>query len=77
MSWADSLANMAMSGGNPYLSGVLMGSGTMTSTVRSAKEKGASDSQAMGAGVAAGIFEGLFEQYSIENRAPFWTLRRP
>ena len=67
MSWADSLANMAMSGGNPYLSGVLMGSGTMTSTVRSAKEKGASDSQAMGAGVAAGIFEGLFEQYSIEN----------
>ena len=56
---------MAMSGGNPYLSGVLMGSGTMTSTVRSAKEKGASDSQAMGAGVAAGIFEGLFEQYSI------------
>ena len=26
-----------------------------------------SDSQAMGAGVAAGIFEGLFEQYSIEN----------
>ena len=67
MSWADSLANMAMSGGNPYLSGVLMGSSTMTSTVRSAKEKGASDSQAMGAGVAAGIFEGLFEQYSIEN----------
>ena len=67
MSWADSLANMAMSGGNPYLSGVLMGSGAMTSTVRSAKEKGASDSQAMGAGVAAGIFEGLFEQYSIEN----------
>ena len=67
MSWADSLANMAMSGGNPYVSGVLMGSGTMTSTVRSAKEKGASDSQAMGAGVAAGIFEGLFEQYSIEN----------
>ena len=67
MSWADSLANMAMSGGNPYLSGVLMGSGTMTSTVRSAKEKGASDSQAMGAGVAAGIFEGLFEQYSVEN----------
>ena len=67
MSWADSLANMAMSGGNPYLSGVLMGSGTMTSTVRSAKGKGASDSQAMGAGVAAGIFEGLFEQYSIEN----------
>ena len=67
MSWADSLANMAMSGGNPYLSGVLMGSGTMTSTVRSAKEKGASDSQAMGAGVAVGIFEGLFEQYSIEN----------
>ena len=67
MSWADSLANMAMSGGNPYVSGVLMGSGAMTSTVRSAKEKGASDSQAMGAGVAAGIFEGLFEQYSIEN----------
>ena len=67
MSWADSLANMAMSGGNTALSGVLMGSGAMTSTVRSAKEKGASDSQAMGAGLAAGFFEGLFEQYSIEN----------
>lgn len=67
MSWADSLANMAMSGGNAALSGVLMGSGAMTSTVRSAKEKGASDSQAMGAGIAAGFFEGLFEQYSIEN----------
>lgn len=67
MSWADSLANMAMSGGNAALSGVLMGSGAMASTVRSAKEKGASDSQAMGAGIAAGFFEGLFEQYSIEN----------
>ena len=67
MSWADSLANMAMSGGNTALSGVLMGSGAMTSTVRSAKEKGASDSQAMGAGLAAGFFQGLFEQYSIEN----------
>ena len=67
MSWADSLANIAMSGGNTALSGVLMGSGAMASTVRSAKEKGASDSQAMGAGIAAGFFEGLFEQYSIEN----------
>ena len=82
MSWADSLANMAMSGGNPYLSGVLMGSGTMTSTVRSAKEKGASDSQAMGAGVAAGIFEGCSSSTALKTfrgwrkvtRAPFWTL---
>lgn len=60
MSWADSLANMAMSGGNAALSGVLMGSGAMASTVRSAKEKGASDSQAMGAGIAAGFFEGRY-----------------
>lgn len=72
MSWADSLANMAMSGGNAALSGVLMGSGAMASTVRSAKEKGASDSQAMGAGIAAGFFEGLFEQYSIEKISFPW-----
>ena len=34
--------------------------------MRSAKEKGASDSQAMGAELPP-VFEGLFEQYSIEN----------
>ena len=67
MSWADSLANLAMSGGNQVVSGLMMGSSAMASTVRSAKEKGASDSEAMNAGLAAGVFEWLFEQYSIEN----------
>ena len=38
MSWADSLANMAMSGGNAALSGVLMGSGAMAE--HGAKRKG-------------------------------------
>ena len=67
LSGVDSIAQAALLGGNPILVGIGAGAGAFSDTVTSAKEKGASDSQAMAAGVASGIAESLFEQISLGN----------
>ena len=67
LSGVDSIAQGVLLGGNPILVGIGAGAGAFSDTVTSAKEKGASDSQAMAAGVASGIAESLFEQISLGN----------
>lgn len=67
LSGVDSIAQSVLAGGNPILVGVGAGAGSFSDTVTSAKEKGASDSQAMAAGVASGVAESLFEQISLGN----------
>lgn len=67
LSGVDSIAQAALLGGNPILVGIGAGASAFSDTVTSAKEKGASDSQAMAAGVASGIAESLFEQISLGN----------
>lgn len=67
LSGVDSIAQAALLGGNPILVGIGAGAGAFSDTVTSAKEKGASDSQAMAAGVASGVAESLFEQISLGN----------
>lgn len=67
LSGVDSMAQAALLGGNPVLVGIGAGAGSFSDTVTSAKEKGASDSQAMAAGVASGVAESLFEQISLGN----------
>lgn len=67
LSGVDSIAQSVLAGGNPILVGVGAGAGSFSDTVTSAKEKGASDRQAMAAGVTAGVAESLFEQISLGN----------
>lgn len=66
MSMADSTAIAALSQlGVPGASVLLSGSAA-TSAAREAKERGGTDAQALGYGLAAGIAEGLFETVSLE-----------
>ena len=66
MSKADSTAIAALSKlGVPGASVLLSGSAA-TSAAREAKERGGTDAQALGYGLAAGIAEGLFETVSLE-----------
>lgn len=66
MSMADSTAVAALSQlGVPGASVLLSGSAA-TSAAKEAKERGGTDAQALGYGLAAGIAEGLFETVSLE-----------
>lgn len=47
--------------------GVILGSSAGASTARDIAARGGSDREALMGGIAAGIFEGLFERYSIGN----------
>lgn len=62
MSGAESLVAAALPGGALWLA-----ANAVQSTARDIKNRGGSDNQALIGGVAAGVFEGLFERYSIGN----------
>ena len=64
MSGADSLAAGALGKG---LGGSLLGINAATSTARDIAARGGNDRQALIGGIAAGVFEGLFERLSIGN----------
>lgn len=62
MSALDSLAAGTM---GPVIAGIALGAGAGASTARDVAARGGSDGQALLAGVAAGVAEGLFEKLSI------------
>jgi len=64
MSAADSLGAGLL---GPVGGGAVLGLSAGASAARDAAERGASDGQALLAGAAAGIAEGLFEKFSIGN----------
>lgn len=74
-----SLYNAAVSGAESMLSmgtfgkfgEAVLGLNAATSTYKSAKERGFSDGQALMNGIAAGIFESLFEHVSLEKLRVF------
>lgn len=63
MSGADSLA-MAPLGG---VGAAMLGAGAASDAVIDAKDRGATDGQAIAQGLAQGVAEGLFEKFSIGN----------
>lgn len=74
MSVADSLLNTAIGAGlfgagsaASALSSALMGGNAASSAYQDAIDRGARDDQALAAGLWSGIFETLFEKFSIEN----------
>ena len=74
MSVADSLLNTAIGAGlfgagsaASALSSTLMGGNAASSAYQDAIDRGARDDQALAAGLWSGIFETLFEKFSIEN----------
>ena len=74
-----SLYNAAVSGAESMLSmgtfgrfgEVVLGFNAATNTYKSAKERGLSDSQSLMNGIAAGLFEALFEHLSLDNLRVF------
>ena len=66
MSMGDFVMSTAVSGGNSALSLALMGSGAMSDTVISAKDRGLSDDQAMILGVVAAGAEIVTEKFSLD-----------
>ena len=64
MSGADSLAAGAF---GPALGAVILGSSAAQSTMQDVHERGGNDGQALVSGLAAGIFEELFEKVSLGN----------
>lgn len=76
MSGADSLAAGALGGGSakglkavlqPGMGGALLGINAATSTARDIAARGGNDRQALIGGIAAGVAESFFENYSIGN----------
>ena len=76
MSGLDSLAAGALGGGSakglkavfqPGMGGALLGINAATSTARDIAARGGNDRQALIGGIAAGVFESFFENYSIGN----------
>lgn len=63
MSWLDSKAAGTMFG--PTGAGVALGLSAAESTFRAAKDKGAGVDEALIASTFAGVFEGLFEKFSL------------
>ncbi len=63
----DSMAVAPISLVAPWMSGIILGSSAATSSMVEAHEKGLNDAQAVGQGLASGIFEGLFEKVSIDK----------
>lgn len=66
MSMADSTAIAALSQFGVPGASVLLSGSAATSAAREAKERGGTDAQALGYGLAAGIAEGIFETISLE-----------
>ena len=64
VSGAESMLTMGTFG---KLGEAVLGLNAATSTYKSAKERGLSDGQALANGIAAGIFETLFEHISLEK----------
>lgn len=64
MSGADSLAAGAF---GPTMGAVILGSSAAQSTMQDVHERGGNDGQALVSGLAAGIFEELFEKVSLGN----------
>ena len=76
MSGLDSLAAGALGGGSakglkavfqPGMGGALLGINAATSTARDIAARGGNDRQALIGGIAAGVAESFFENYSIGN----------
>ena len=67
MSILENGFNMLISGGNPAVIGVLMGSQVASDTIMDAKMRGLSDLQALSLGGIAGVAEALFEKFSLGN----------
>lgn len=53
--------------GGQALGGIMLGAGAAASTARDIAARGGTDNQALFGGIAAGVFEGLFESLSIGN----------
>lgn len=67
MSMADSLMSIGLTlAGVPHAS-ALLGGAAATSAVREAKERGATDAQALGFGLLSGAAEAAFEELSIDK----------
>ena len=64
MSMADSVAATAVGG---KAGGVILGLGAAAQATNDALDRGMSNGQAFWNGIAAGVFEGLFESWSIGN----------
>lgn len=69
-STAESLLTMTL-GGGPVGGGFLMGLGAGTEEYQNALDRGLSKGQALATGLAAGIFEEVFETLSLENLSAF------
>lgn len=72
MSVADSIANNLLFGGYAGGAGSVIslasrGLTASAGTVRAAKERGATDAQAFGLGIVAGVAEALFEKLPLDN----------
>lgn len=67
MSMADSLGAAGLSAVGVPFSGALLGGSAATNAISEARERGASDGQAIVYGLMAGVAETLFESLSIES----------
>ena len=66
-STVDSAATLPIDAVVPGATTIILGSSAATQSMLDGHEKGLSDAQAIGQGVAAGIFEGLFEKVSLDK----------
>lgn len=66
-STVDSAATLPIDAVVPGATAIILGSSAATQGMLDGHEKGLSDAQAIGQGVAAGIFEGLFEKVSLDK----------
>lgn len=66
-STVDSAATLPIDAVVPGATAIILGSSAATQSMLDGHEKGLSDAQAIGQGVAAGIFEGLFEKVSLDK----------
>lgn len=66
-STADSVATLPLDSIVPGATTILLGSSAATQSMLDGHNKGLSDAKAIGQGVAAGIFEGLFEKFSLDK----------
>lgn len=66
-SMGDSVATLPLNALVPGATTVLLGSSAATQAMVDAHDRGASDSQALLTGIGSGIFEGLFEKYSLDK----------